>query len=111
MIIDIILIGAGVICYIFGFLLQAITAGIPGSFIQALTEYFGYLRYMQGYIPLFPNPTATGLWHSTGLLTILGVMLFMMLNFYTFKLVVWFLRLLPFMNIKPQLNRSNTHKK
>lgn len=75
--------------------LSLITFPIPEAFTTAITEYVSYLSYAQGILPLLPNPSATGLWQSVGMLTLLGYGLQFIVVWYLLKLVLWAFSLIP----------------
>lgn len=57
------------------FLLKIIPFFIPTSWQTAITSIFAYFGYFQGWLPIYADPTATGLWASIGIMNILGYFL------------------------------------
>ena len=88
MIFDIIIFIVTLFAKFFVFLLQIIPFVIPTAWQTAITNMFGYFGYFQGWLPMYPDPTKTGLWASVGLMTILGWFITAVVAMYMLKLFV-----------------------
>lgn len=82
-------------------LLLAITWALPPEVTSALTQFFSYIAYWNGILPLFPDPTSTGLHRTVGIVTIASWSLTITLAIYLLKLFLFVLRMLPFLHIEP----------
>lgn len=106
MIFDIFLFIIGGILKIISFIFSLIEVVFPDYFVTAVTNYMGYLRYAQGFLPIVPDPTMTGLAHDVGLLTILGWVITLLIGIYSIKVLLKLLGLIPFLHIRSSFNKN-----
>lgn len=66
-------------------LLKLIPMAVPDSWQLAITQVFGYFGYFQGWLPIYPDPTATGLWAQIGLMQIFGYFVSAIVAVYIMK--------------------------
>lgn len=88
MIVDIILFILTLFARLAVLLLSSIPFFIPDAWETAITHAFSYLGYFQGWLPLYPDPTKTGLWATVGLMTIMGWFIYAIVGVYMMKGVV-----------------------
>jgi len=85
------------------FILKLIPFLIPDSWETAIESMFGYFGYFQGWLPLYPNPAATGLWHDIGIMTIVGWFLTAIVAIYLLKGAVMVVHLFTFGKISMKI--------
>lgn len=85
MIFDAILLLLTTISYGVVSLLKIIPFVVPASWQTAITQIFSYFGYFQGWLPIYPDPTASGLWAITGLMQIFGTFISALVAIYLVK--------------------------
>jgi hypothetical protein len=82
-----------------GTVLGAVTRGIESifntSFNTAVSQYLAYAYYVQGVLPIFPDNSMTGLASTVGMFTIFGYGLVFLTVWFSFKLVLLVIRMVP----------------
>lgn len=94
-------------------LLKLIPFLTPDSWQTAITNMFGYFGYFQGWLPIYPDPTQTGLWASVGLMTIVGWFITALVAVYLMKGAVMIIHLFSFGKIGlrlPSFGKGRTLK-
>lgn len=99
MIIDILLWILSGFAYIVVAILKVIPFAIPDSWEVAITQMFSYFGYFQGWLPMYPDATKTGLWAITGLMPLIGTFITAIIAVYIVKGVIMLLHLFSFGNI------------
>jgi len=95
MLVDIFLFLVGVFLHIVSGLFSLLSWPIPAAFQTAVSEWLGYLGYLQGIFPIVPDASMSGLAHSIGLLTIVGYGLQVIALWYTIRILLFVLALIP----------------
>jgi len=94
-------------------LLKIIPFIIPNAWQTAITSIFSYFGYFQGWLPIYPDPTATGLWASIGLMQILGWFISALVAMFLVKGAIMVLHLVTagFIHLKlPTFGKGRTFK-
>lgn len=95
-------------------LLKLIPFAIPQTWQTAITQTFGYFGYFQGWLPIYPDPTATGLWSQIGLMTVVGWFITAIVAIYLVKgaVMIFHLFTLGHVQIKiPSMGKGRTISK
>lgn len=107
MVFDLILYIGGVMIRLVANILTNINFVMPSWWNMILVTLFQYLAYLQGYFPFYPDPSATGLNHSIGIMTIAGFDILFMSMLYGFKLLMKVLPMIPWLGINHHFDVSN----
>lgn len=94
----ILLLAFGVFWAIYG-VLSVFTLHVPLVVIQAVMTIGSYIRYWDGILPLFADPTTTGLHSSIGIVDLFLVSVNLVVALALFRVVIWALSMIPFLNI------------
>lgn len=100
MFVDLIIVSLAVPLMALQYILSLVTFAIPVEVQTALSQLFGYVNYLNGYLPLWADPTASGLHRTVGIMTIFGWGLTIIILIQIFKVSLFVLRLIPFFNVK-----------
>lgn len=92
-------------------ILSAISFLIPDSLETAISQWMGYLGYLQGVFPVVPTPTMTGLAQTVGVLTVVGWALQLLVAWYLVKLALFTFHLVPFIGKHVEIPGGEKHKK
>lgn len=84
-------------------LLSAIALAIPDTWETAIHTLISYVGYLDGWVPLYANPIATGLWQDVGIFNILAWEITIAVMFYLVKLVLILLHLIPIFGKKLEM--------
>lgn len=96
MILDILFFVIGLILNLFSALLNFVQFVIPDAWQTAIHTAVGYAGYLQGWLPIYPNTSATGLWHDVGIMTILGWAISLWIGLYLVEFIVMLIKFIPF---------------
>lgn len=79
--------------------LAVITWAMPSEVSVALTQFFSYLGYWNGIVPIFADATSTGLHRTIGLVDIGLWALTVTTVIYLIRLFVFLIRITPFFDV------------
>lgn len=69
-------------------LTQSLSLVMPAWSGEIVRYIFSYSSILNGILPLYPNTSATGLWATVGLYTIIGSILVFIPIYYTIRLAI-----------------------
>lgn len=84
-------------------ILKIIPFAVPTSWQIAIAQLAGYAGYFQGWLPMYPDPTASGLWKITGIMPLIGVFITAIVAMYMMKGGVMLFHLFSFGKIRLHL--------
>jgi hypothetical protein len=99
MIFDIILLFLSFLLGLFADLLSVFNF-FPEEISTAIAQFFGYSGYLQGILPIVPDPTVEGLAGTIGILTVVGWSIKFLAYFYLVKILLWVFGFIPFFRHK-----------
>lgn len=99
MITTFILLTGGLVLTIIVFALQLITFVIPTEVTETLNYGFSKIGFLQGWLPLYADSRLDGLAASFGIIDLLMAGSTIIATFYTFKLLMRVLGMIPWINV------------
>jgi len=106
MLVDIVYIIIGSILQVIAFALSGVSWLIPDAVQEAIATGFSQLNYLQGILPIYADPiTQEGMNATVGLLDIFSWVISILVALFFFRLVLWIMKLIPFLNIRSDMGK------
>lgn len=103
MITDVLLFIVGAIVSVLSGIFSGLSYAIPSVIQNVIGTALGYISYFNGFFPIYPNSSFSGLANTIGIFTIVGYYLQFILVWYLVKLALFVFHMIPWLGKKLEM--------